>query len=256
MSPRIAGRPLSDEAQGDLGPATLIHELKQPLFAIKGLAQLARAEGRALEASDIDRLLGFIDHLESLLEEHETEASAELASPLDLNAIVRSALALLEFRRQAVGARVELRLWPEPLVVRARPVALRRVVLNLLHNALDAVESQRSGRVLIRSERVEDGVRLMVQDTGAGIPHAMRSRVFEPFVTTKSPGRGTGLGLYVARHLVEEVSGRLELDCPEGGGTLACVHLPAPGETQVSSPSSPSSPSSMSSNTSSSSEVA
>lgn len=212
--------------EAGLRSAALVHEARQPVFAMKALLQLARAERRALGPSEAEQLLHLVEHLEHLLEEHDPAAEAEAPQPFDLNASIRGALELLEPRRCAAGARIDLSLSPEPLVVRGRREAVRRVVVNLVRNAIDAVEDLEARHVFVCSESDGEVARVIVRDNGGGIPLALRPRLFEPFVTTKPPGRGTGLGLYLARRLVEEASGRLEIACPEEGGTRAVVSLP------------------------------
>lgn len=216
-------RGLSDAG---LRSAALVHEARQPVFAIKALLQLARVEGRPLGPADVEQLLHLVDHLEHVFEEHDPASEAEAPRPFDLNAAITGALEVLEARRCAAGARVHLSLSPVPLVVRGRSEAVRRVVVNLVRNALDAVEELDARHVFVCSEAVGGEARVIVRDNGGGIPLALRSRLFEPFVTTKPPGRGTGLGLYLARRLVEEACGRLEIGCPDEGGTLAVMSLP------------------------------
>ena len=232
-----ARRRLTALAEQGLRSATLLHELRQSVFAIKAMAQLARLEGRPLGANDIEQLLTWLAHLEGLLDEHDPVGVAEIPSVFDLHEAVRDAVRLLEPRRRVVDARVDVALCPGALHVRARPLEVRRVLVNLLGNALDAVEGHERRRVGITSEALGDTVRVVLHDSGAGIPAAVRPRLFEPFVTTKPPGRGTGLGLFVARQLVEEAAGRLEISCPDAGGTRAVVSLPAAWEAQFTSSS-------------------
>jgi signal transduction histidine kinase len=112
--------------------------------------------------------------------------------------------------------------------VQADPVALRRILENLVVNALESLEGGR-GRVLIatRVERGEDGARVVLEvaDTGRGMDEAERARIFEHFYTTK-PG-GTGLGLSIVRRLVSDLGGSIEVESAVGQGTRFTVELPA-----------------------------
>ena len=110
--------------------------------------------------------------------------------------------------------------------VEAAGSELNQVWTNLVENAIDAMEGR--GRITIRAERDPDadGVRVTVCDTGPGIPDDVRQRLFEPFYTTKPPGKGTGLGLHIAHTVVARHGGRIDVDSSPKG-TCFAVSLPA-----------------------------
>ena len=101
---------------------------------------------------------------------------------------------------------------------------LMQLVLNLVLNAVDALDG--GGRVRVTAEPSAGGVQLVVQDNGPGVAGSVRDRLFEPFVTTKEVGKGTGLGLAVCRGLVEAVGGSISLDLAFTGGARFVVELP------------------------------
>ncbi len=105
---------------------------------------------------------------------------------------------------------------------------LEQVVLNLLINAADALDE--GGEVRVRAERDGIPVRIRVEDNGPGIPAALAEHIFEPFVTTKEKGKGTGLGLFVCRHLVTAYGGEISAEPPEEGGTRFEIRLWPVGE--------------------------
>ena len=111
-------------------------------------------------------------------------------------------------------------------LVPLRPDALEQVVETLLRNASDAIPAGRDGRIEIQAERRDGTVRIVVSDDGAGMPPEVLRRAFDPFFTTKPEGRGTGLGLPVARGLVEGAGGAMWLESEPGRGTRAIVELP------------------------------
>ena len=105
---------------------------------------------------------------------------------------------------------------------------MSQVVLNLLVNAFQAVESARrtDGRVDIRTRRAGNEFLLEVQDNGAGINPENLPRLFDPFFTTKDVGEGTGLGLSISHHIIAAHGGRIEVSSKLGEGTCFRVHLP------------------------------
>ena len=111
---------------------------------------------------------------------------------------------------------------------------LGQVFLNLLVNAAQAIEpgSPQDNAITVRTRRVREGVRIEIDDTGPGIDPRFTDRLFEPFVTTKKVGEGTGLGLYVCRSIVESMHGRIELAPLEFGGTRATIVLPVAAPTE------------------------
>jgi two-component system NtrC family sensor kinase len=102
---------------------------------------------------------------------------------------------------------------------------LQGVWLNLLLNAVDAIDDQ-PGEVRVTTGRQGNEVRVTVADNGHGIPAGRISRIFEPFYTTKEPGRGTGLGLSVCHRIVKQHGGHMQVDSQVGKGTEFTVVLP------------------------------
>jgi signal transduction histidine kinase len=108
-----------------------------------------------------------------------------------------------------------------------RPEVLTQVLSALLHNAAEAIPDGRSGHVAVTVQPVGDGrLRLAVTDDGAGMPPEVLRRAFEPFFSTKGEGKGSGLGLPVARALIESLGGELRLESRPGQGTTATLTLP------------------------------
>ncbi len=145
--------------------------------------------------------------------------------PFDVNQAVLSAVHLLGHRFKS-GIRLERELNALP-AVRCRGSEIAQVMVNLIGNAADAVEG-RSGQ-MVRVRTWEDGgkVHVEVSDTGSGIDPAVRSRLFQPFLTTKEPGRGTGLGLSICKNIVESHGGSIYVDSEPGRGARFVFALPA-----------------------------
>jgi signal transduction histidine kinase len=105
---------------------------------------------------------------------------------------------------------------------------LTQVFMALMLNAVDAMDERR-GKLTVRTERnpnQADELVVEIEDNGVGIPRADQSKIFEPFYTTKPPGRGTGLGLSICYGIVEDHSGRIEVDSQPGRGSVFRVFLP------------------------------
>jgi two-component system NtrC family sensor kinase len=122
--------------------------------------------------------------------------------------------------------RLALRLEPGLPRLQADEGQIRQVLVALLMNALDACRA--SGAVVVETAREEDGVRLLVEDDGAGIAPENLDKVFTPFFTTKPAGRGTGLGLAVCHGVVTAHGGRITISSEVGRGTRVSVFLPVP----------------------------
>ncbi len=144
---------------------------------------------------------------------------------VDLNPGVESSVAMVKGYARSRGVRIDMDLAALP-TIRCSAARVHQVILNLLTNAIDACGED--GRVVIRTAVEPDalGVRVEVDDDGAGIPRELRDRLFDPFFTTKAPGRGTGLGLSISYGIIQEHRGRIEVESTVGRGSRFTVHLP------------------------------
>jgi len=115
---------------------------------------------------------------------------------------------------------------PPGVAVRARRESLEVVLASLLANAAEAIPAGRAGRIEIRVQREDGNVRITISDDGVGMGPEVLRRAFDPFFTTRPAGSGAGLGLPVARGLVEGYGGSLRLESVQGAGTTAIVELP------------------------------
>jgi signal transduction histidine kinase len=158
---------------------------------------------------------------------------------VDLAEVARSTLLLTE-RELSGRARLERSLEPAP-VVRAPRQKLHQVALNLVVNAMHAVEARplppgERHTISLRTRTVGDHAVLEVSDTGVGITEANLKRVFEPFFTTKPVGVGTGLGLSVCALVAERAGGTIEVTSQLGAGTTFTMKLPLVGAPEPELP--------------------
>ncbi len=205
--------------------ATLVHELRQPLFAARGTLQLAPADGAAAPA--ISDALRHLAHAQALLDHYGALGrSSEPFALVDLSERVSAAVDLISATARQSNVTVR-HSFPERIPwIRARPSAVTQVATNLVRNAVEAAESVAGGQVNIEIRRENDVVVLVIDDNGGGVPEAVLARLGEPWVSTKG-ANGTGLGLYLSVRLVAEVGGELKIDKNEMGGASVRVVLPA-----------------------------
>jgi signal transduction histidine kinase len=141
--------------------------------------------------------------------------------PLNINAIIRGALTLLEYKLKAVSVHAELGDVPN---IMGDPGRLEQVFINVLANSVEAMP--KGGRLTITTGFDGRSVHVRVDDTGSGISDDHLSRVFDPFFTTKEVGAGTGLGLSICYGIVKQHNGTIELTSGVGKGTTVTIGLP------------------------------
>ncbi len=205
----------------------IAHDFNNLLQALMTHAQLLRAHAEdaakvRLEASELEQ---GVSRGASLTRQLLLFSRRETTQPelLDLNQVLRSATAMLR-RLVHENVAIELELSGRPVAVEADRGQLDQVLMNLVVNASDAMPD--GGRIAIRSDHGGDEVWFEVEDSGNGIPEAIREHIFEPFFTTKGAGKGTGLGLSVVHGIVAQHGGRVDLTTQEGHGSCFRVVLP------------------------------
>ena len=167
------------------------------------------------------------------------EMAAGMAHELNQPLTVISALAEGMLLRLEEGIEVALELDPGLDPVLGDRYRLEQVLINLIHNARDAVETRHEDmppseradwhmRVDIRTRQHGDELVVEVEDNGVGMSEASRLQALEPFFTTKGPDRGTGLGLSISHAIVQDHGGEIECESREGEGTIFRVRLPLP----------------------------
>ena len=220
--------------------AGLAHEIGNPIAALMGMQDLllegdvdpdAQHDFLRRMRRETDRIhLVVRDLLDFARPEGTGGAEPGPTAPANVGAVVDDVVALVRPQRHFREVRLETE--PAGALEVALPASkLTQVLLNLVLNAGAAIVAAKreTGRVAVRA-RAQDGarVRIEVEDDGPGVSPEVRDRLFEPFVTTKPVGEGTGLGLAVCRGLVESVGGEIGLDRSYEGGARFYVVLPAP----------------------------
>ncbi len=220
----------------------IAHELNQPLSAIVNFANGcvrrlrvgAGGEQEMLDAlqqiaSQASRAGEIIKRLRGMVERQQP-----VRENSDLNDLIREVCALLGHDMRKLQVRLDTRLSPEPLAVRVDSVQIEQAILNLIRNALDALQATpASRRKLVLTSGVSDAgqVFVSVRDSGPGITPEVMQRLFDPFFTTKP--KGMGVGLAIAQTIVDGHNGRIRAESWPGKGTSFTIELPAAaGATQ------------------------
>lgn len=204
------------------------HQIAAPLNVIGGRTQklLKRGIADPVEERNLQIITEQIERITTVVRSllNFARRPEPRIQPIDLARLVDEVVELLESEFAREGVRLH---WssPGPLWVRGDHDLLHQVLVNLLVNALEALERTEDRRVEIRTASDADQVALEVEDSGPGIPRDVLDRIFEPFFTTKAAG--TGLGLAIARSIVQELGGQLEAQSGEGGGAEFRMTLPA-----------------------------
>ncbi len=195
-----------------------------PHLSEYGRTHWSRAGDRLREmAAGIDRIRELVVKLRTFSRLDEGERKR-----VSVRTCVESVLTIL-------GHRFEDRIlvvtsFCEPDLLECFPSLLNQAIMNLVANAIDAIEGE--GTIAISTCADAGAFSIVVTDTGRGIPEDLRQRVLEPFYTTKPVGQGTGLGLSITYSIVQKHGGTLDLEGAEGGGTRATIRVPAGAEVK------------------------
>ncbi len=217
--------------------AGVAHEINTPLATIAGSAQsLSRQLAGIPELVEGQRWSAISERLEAIVAQsfrckritHDllnfAAPTRPTLAPTDIVRVAREAIEMLERERGESHVRI-VEAGSAPGVVTDAEL-LRQVLINLVANALDAVDERGAGDVTVTIRGLRRSARIEVRDTGAGIAETDLDRIFDPFFTTKPPGRGTGLGLSISHNIVSSLGGQLEAKSKVGRGSTFVVRLP------------------------------
>lgn len=228
------------EATALRAPAILAHEIKNPLSAIRGAAQLLARQAGDLEKAmttlitdEVDRIAKLVDRMQSLGRE-----KPEPVAPCNLHEVIRRARSVVEAAGDE-GVQLAEEFDPSLPPVLGNADGLVQVLINLISNARDACRTAPEPRIILRTRFVSGFVmnalrfgrpiklpiEIRVSDNGPGIDPALGEHIFEPFVSSKKNGQGLGLAL--VKKLIRDMNGRISHERDEAGGwTHFSIHLP------------------------------
>jgi PAS domain S-box-containing protein len=224
--------------------AGIAHEVNQPLCAIVNFAKACKNTA-SHEAPDLHQICEWCDSIamaaarsgdiiRGMLGFARKYGSAR--ATVAIGQVVTDAIQLVRYEAHARKAALLQEIPDQGLAVYVAPVQIHQVLVNLLRNAIDALENTHpdDGRVVVRAGRVDGMVQVSVSDNGPGQPEAELPKIFEPFFTTKP--QGLGMGLAISRTIIEDHGGRIWATGNEGGGLTIHFTLPVEKDTSQDVP--------------------
>jgi two-component system C4-dicarboxylate transport sensor histidine kinase DctB len=211
--------------------AGLAHELNQPLAALQTLSDNTvklLERGRMGEATSNLALIGeLVARMGSLTSELKSFArrSTGKLRPVPVNRVMDNALLILDRRLARGGVKSDITIEPADVAVMADANRLEQILVNLVANALDALDGVDAPRLGLSVSKDGDRVRIVVSDNGPGLSADVRARLFEPFFTTKESGGGLGLGLAISAGIARELGGSLSAEESRDGGATFVLDL-------------------------------
>jgi signal transduction histidine kinase len=213
--------------------AGIAHELNNPLNNIMLTAHAMLEDHNDLSEDELlemindlineaDRSRKIIRNLLDFAREGES-----VSEPIDLGLLVNETINLAQNQIKISGAKIETEIQPHLPRIRGDNQQLKQVFLNLILNALDAVEKGGNIKISLKKADTPGFLAVQVEDNGCGIPPHILPNIFDPFFTTKGPGKGTGLGLSVSHGIVTIHGGQISIETEEGKYTRCTVTLPS-----------------------------
>ena len=225
--------------------AGIAHEIASPLFGVMGLAEAILEEDDTElvrgYAREIVEYAGTIKDIVVQLSGYSRTAATEYHTTVDLPRVIDDAVRLVVRSVSFDPTCVIVEAEPE-LFVNARTSEVQQVFVNLVKNAVEALierygqlspGSPFAGRVAVRAGRDHKSVWATVADNGPGIPTDRLGAIFDPFYTTKPPGRGTGLGLNIVYRILTKYRGQVTVESSEGEGAMFTVRFPVEDDAAI-----------------------
>lgn len=238
---RLQDELIQAEKMASLGvlSAGIGHELNNPLVGVIGLGEAIQDENDPGQVKEYAKKI--VHHgrrMATIIQDFTGQARTQTKSRLDqvkINDQLEQALKLVQLAHDVPSLEVRTDYRPLPMI-NAKPEEIRQVFVNVMTNAIQAMEGK--GPLCLSSEASEEGIKVVIRDCGSGIPKSYATKVFDPFFTTKRQGEGAGLGLTIARRIVNKYAGQIQIESEEGQGTVCTITFPS----QQPSPPNPAEP--------------
>ncbi|HVU32998.1 MAG TPA: ATP-binding protein [Opitutaceae bacterium] len=217
----------------------IAHELNNKLTPVQGFSELIRLTADAQSQQYADLIGRSVAEAANIIRQllQLSKPTPSASETVDLRAIVAEALSMLRFQMRESRCTVRSAAAAAPVWVRADPGQIKQVVINLVLNAVQAMEERTHAELEIETTERGGCAMLVVADNGVGIPAENLERIFDPFFTTKGPERGTGLGLSVCFSIVRQHGGVIEVASEPGCGARFTVSLPLEAAQPAAGPS-------------------
>ncbi|WP_240800882.1 ATP-binding protein [Vibrio sp. Hep-1b-8] len=206
----------------------ITHEINQPLTAISSHTRSAqkwleqqRSDKATHNLQKIEQLLGKVAALTHHLKAFSRKSDGKISS-VEVMPVVNDAIALFTNHQVPIVLDCDL---ASDEIVRANPIRLEQVLVNLISNAIDAVENKSEPLILVSVARVDNNVTIAVKDNGKGIIEDDIPHIFDPFYTRKEVGKGLGLGLSIAFNIIKDFGGSIRVHSQPEFGSEFVVHL-------------------------------
>ena len=208
--------------------AGVAHEIKNPLAIVQNICDLLPRLGPEEEKERDETLQMMRDAIRRINERVGSlldfaRPAQHLVERIDATEVLEQLLDLETKHAEHLGISIERQFEPVPAVLINRDM-LKDIYLNIIRNAFQAMPQ--GGRLQVSTRPEQKGVAIKICDTGTGIDPTQLSRIFEPFFSTKAPGKGTGLGLAIAQRQLREIGGHIEVASRVGKGTCFALLLP------------------------------
>jgi signal transduction histidine kinase len=205
----------------------IAHEINNPLTGIIGTAELLKdeVEANAEYAEYVNDIIHYAQNAAEVISELKeyTHKEQQRAESVNISEVIDTSLKLAGRGMQLDDIRIEKQ-YEDGIEIEADPVELQQVFLNLIINAVQAMEGK--GELRLSSKKVKDQAIVSIEDTGLGIDQKNMDRIFNPFFTTKDPRNGTGLGLSITHQIVTKLGGRITVKSSQGSGTEFTIYFP------------------------------
>ncbi len=220
---------IHQEKMASLGvlAAGLAHEIGNPLTAISSVVQIQQRKSKDGKFKEQLQLVNeHISRISKTVRELVDFSRPVKSEPrsIQINDLIQKALGILKYDKRAKDIRIQTSLDSELPAINIIEDQLLQVLINLILNAFDAMES--GGRLIITSAVAGECIVISIEDTGTGIPEELKGKIFEPFFTTKPAGKGSGLGLSLSYSIVQNFGGKIDFESTVNQGTRFNIILP------------------------------